>query len=382
MTAVKGDEALGAPSRDRAVFGFAPESAEAPPGKRRRPTYDILITTDVLAEGMNLKQCRHVINYDLPWNPMRLVQRHGRVDRIGSPHRDVYVRCFFPDKRLEKLLELELRIRGKLARAAASIGIEQEVIPGARTSDVFFADSVDQIQRLRHEEPEIFVNRGEDTSAHSGEEYRQELRKALEDYDSQIKSLPWGVGSGFKGTRKGHFFCARVGDGEGSKLFLRFVPFDGTELINDTLACLRLIDCDEQTPLHLTQELHDSAFAAWRHARRHIFDEWMFATDPANLQPKVRPTLKGAANHLRRNPPPGMTQEQIDAVIECIEAPLGIRYEREIRDTMQSASGKEASTAIVATVKRLGLQPFKAPEPWPPIEEEDIRLVCWLAVDA
>ncbi|MBI4703957.1 MAG: hypothetical protein HY744_22850, partial [Deltaproteobacteria bacterium] len=43
-------------------------------------------TTDILAEGMNLQQCRHIINFDLPWNPMRLVQRHGRVDRIGSPH--------------------------------------------------------------------------------------------------------------------------------------------------------------------------------------------------------------------------------------------------------------------------------------------------------
>jgi phosphatidylserine/phosphatidylglycerophosphate/cardiolipin synthase-like enzyme len=42
-----------------------------------------------LAEGMNLQQCRNVVNYDLPWNPMRLVQRHGRVDRIGSQHLEV-----------------------------------------------------------------------------------------------------------------------------------------------------------------------------------------------------------------------------------------------------------------------------------------------------
>ena len=91
-----------------------------------------------------------------------------------------------------------------------------------------------------------------------------------------------------------------------------------------------------------------------------------------------RLTFKGAANHLRRNRPPGMTQEQIDAVIESIEASLGIRYELEIRETMQSAGGKEAWTAIVATVRRLAYQCFKAPEPWPPIEE-DIRLICWMA---
>ena len=59
--------------------------------------YDILVTTDVLAEGVNLQQCRHIINYDLPWNPMRLVQRHGRIDRIGSPHAEAHLRCVFPD---------------------------------------------------------------------------------------------------------------------------------------------------------------------------------------------------------------------------------------------------------------------------------------------
>ena len=53
---------------------------------------DILISTDVLAEGVNLQQARHIINYDMPWNPMRLVQRHGRIDRIGSQHKRVFLR--------------------------------------------------------------------------------------------------------------------------------------------------------------------------------------------------------------------------------------------------------------------------------------------------
>jgi hypothetical protein len=108
----------------------------------------------------------------------------------------------------------------------------------------------------------------------------------------------------------------------------------------------------------------------------------MRATDPANLQPKVRPSMKGAADHLRRNPPPDMTQEQIDAIIDSVEAPIGVRYEREIRAAMQSANGKAASIAICHAVLRLGLQPFRAPEPWPAIEETEINLVCWMAVDS
>jgi Helicase conserved C-terminal domain len=87
--------------RNHAVWGFAPESSEPPAGQH--DLYDLLITTDTLAEGMNLQQCRNILNYDLPWNPMRLVQRHGRIDRIGSPHPRVFLRTVFPADRLDQL---------------------------------------------------------------------------------------------------------------------------------------------------------------------------------------------------------------------------------------------------------------------------------------
>lgn len=378
LVAVTGDESYEGISRRKAMFGFAPETTEAPPSEAA-DLYDILVTTDVLAEGVNLQQCRNVINYDLPWNPMRLVQRHGRIDRIGSPHKDVFIRCFFPDRRLEELLELEARIRRKLAQAAASVGVEHEVIPGAATSDIVFAETRAEIERLRREDPTIFVNAGEDPSAHSGEEYRQELRRGLDRFGDKIKSLPWGAGSGFAGgAMRGHFFCARVGE----RLFLRFVPWDAKPIVKDTLGCLRLIACREDTPRMLSPELYDRAFPAWQAARRDIFEEWTFATDPANLQPRVRPSLRAAADHLRRYPPPRMTQEELDRLTEAIEAPWGPRIERQIRLAMESAEGTAASSAIAETVKRLGLEPFQAPAPLPPIQEEDIRLICWLAVDS
>ena len=107
-------------SMEDVVWGFAPDTADAPQG-RRSDLYDIIVTTDVLAEGVNLQQARHIINYDLPWNPMRLVQRHGRIDRIGSPHAEVFIRCVFPDARLDELLNLEERLQRKIHQAAASI---------------------------------------------------------------------------------------------------------------------------------------------------------------------------------------------------------------------------------------------------------------------
>ncbi|MGH7557375.1 MAG: helicase-related protein, partial [Gemmatimonadota bacterium] len=210
IASVAGSASRGGVTREAAIYGFAPRSTEAPVG-RDENRFDVLITTDILAEGMNLQQCRNIINFDLPWNPMRLVQRHGRIDRIGSPHSRVFVRCFFPDRQLDALLDLELRVRHKLAQAAASIGLEVEVIPGAETIDRNFAETREEIEKIRRENPAILETAGEDANAHSGEEYRQELRKGLIERRDEIELLPWGAGSGFTGLAEGHFFCARIG---------------------------------------------------------------------------------------------------------------------------------------------------------------------------
>src|SRR5262249_23273309 len=66
----------------------------------------IRISTDVLSEGQNLQDCGILINYDLTWNPIRLVQRNGRIDRIGSAHAAIGIYNLFPEDELEALLHL------------------------------------------------------------------------------------------------------------------------------------------------------------------------------------------------------------------------------------------------------------------------------------
>lgn len=111
--------------RQEVITRFAPGAnhAPAPPPHER---VDLLIATDVLAEGLNLQDARHVISYDLPWNPVRLIQRIGRVDRIASPHDVVRPYHFLPDQGLEELLRLMTRLRTKLTaiRQAAGRGAE------------------------------------------------------------------------------------------------------------------------------------------------------------------------------------------------------------------------------------------------------------------
>ncbi|HWV56718.1 MAG TPA: helicase-related protein [Longimicrobiales bacterium] len=379
IAAVHGDESYDGVTRRQAVFGFAPQSSEAPPGQDE-DLYDILVTTDVLSEGMNLQQAARIINYDLPWNPMRLVQRHGRIDRIGSPHSDVYITCIFPDRQLESLLALEDRIRRKLAQAAASVGLEQEVIPGAQTSSHVFSDTLEEIERLKKGDADLFKRGGEDVHAHSGEEYRQELRKGLERWEQEVLALPGGARSGLRrGTERGHFFCAKIDD----RTFLRFVPLDGGEIVRDSLACLARISCSEETERVLPPELEDTAYEAWMRARHDIYEEWQRGADPANLQPDIRPLFRAAANHVRTHPA-DLTLEEVDRLAESLEAPWGLRIENSLRKifTPDTAQGDATTRKIAAWVKEQGLQPFKAPDPLPPIDEDEVRLVVWMGLEA
>tara|TARA_Y100001933_G_C18928667_1_gene534321 strand:- start:478 stop:1290 length:813 start_codon:yes stop_codon:yes gene_type:complete len=267
----------------------------------------------------------------------------------------------------------------KLAQAAASIGVESEVIPDGAVSNHVFTETREQIQALQREDAEILISGGEEPNAFSGEEYRQELRHGLLNYRDEITSLPWAAGSGFIGLEKGHFFCAKIGE----HVYLRFVPFNENAIISDLLGCLRMVTCAESTQRHMPDELRNSAYNAWSKARNDIYDEWGFSTDPANLQPRVRPLLREAAQHLRSYPPE-INQPELIAVLDALEAPLERRIEKQFREIMKQddIGNYPMSARIVEKVQELGLQPFEPPQPLPPIDEEEIQLIVWMAVDS
>lgn len=103
----------GTSTRRAIVDRFAPiaNHARTPRAAER---VRLLIATDVLAEGLNLQDARVVISYDIPWNPVRLAQRIGRIDRLGSPHPHIRALTFVPDRGLDDLLGLMRRLRRKL----------------------------------------------------------------------------------------------------------------------------------------------------------------------------------------------------------------------------------------------------------------------------
>lgn len=375
-------------SKEEALWGFAPRTTDAPEGADD-DLFDIVISTDVLAEGVNLQQARHIINYDLPWNPMRLVQRHGRIDRIGSTHREVFLRCVFPDRQLDELLGLEAGLQRKIQQAAKSVGAG-EILPGSQAEEVVFSETREEIDRLRAGDAGLFERGGAGRGALSGEEYRQELRQALENESlaDQITSLPWGAGSGMAVERPdaqpGYVFCIRVGDHD--RVLFRYVamgdPAEPT-VVGDTLTCLdhaRPIDGFD-TPRVLADETYEQAFAAWQYARSSVETDWNRASDPANLTPAVPVAMHRAAELVRENRPAEMTIEAADRLIDSLQAPYPERIVRSIRSALGGQGEPvEIVRTIAAYAQDLGLQPSPPPEPLPEITEEDVHLVCWLAI--
>jgi len=379
IAAVSGDGSKYGVTREDAVHGFAPNSGDAPPDATDE--FDILIATDVLGQGVNLQEARNVINYDLPWNPMRVVQRNGRIDRVNSPHSEIYPFSFFPEDRLDDLLELEHRVREKITQAARSIGVTGGVFPDMETLNQNFAEKVEEIDSIQQEDADFYEEGGAEAAAYSGEEYRQELREGLEDREDQITSLPWAAGSGFRGDDPGYFFCARVGD----EVFMRFVPYemDGDdELVQDTLTCLKRIECTRDTERALPDGMRDRIYDAWETAQGDIYRQWQEQTDPLNVQPDIRRLFREVGQHLRDHCPDDMTQDELQETVEAVEAPWGRKYECELRKLYEDESlgPIEKSRELVDKVEELGLQPFEAPDPLPPIEEDEVKLTCWMIV--
>lgn len=367
---------------ETAVFGFAPESTEAP--APAEDLYDVLVTTDVLAEGVNLQQARNIINFDLPWNPMRLVQRHGRIDRIGSPHDRVFLRTLFPTAKLDGLLALEAKLRRKLTQAAKAIGVEGDVIAGiASAEERTFADAVSQVHRLADEDGAL-IDELEDANTESGEEFRRELADALDNgFRAAVQSLAWVSGTGRASSTAGYVFCASIGN-SGQPEY-RFVPtIDGQPveegISGQTLRCLSLARCSSDEPIVLPSQVRENAYAAWALARQHILDEWTFQADPSNLDPKLTKPVREAGELFLRHRPDGMSDADHERICAILTARYDLRVDRALSEALKEPTVPEQLDEIVAVIDRFGLTPPDPIPTRPVIEADDIHLVTWMAL--
>ncbi|HHW62942.1 MAG TPA: helicase, partial [Rhodocyclaceae bacterium] len=110
------------------LTAFSPRSKERPAELAHEGELDILIATDCISEGQNLQDCDWLINYDIHWNPVRIIQRFGRIDRIGSTNTRIQLVNFWPNMELEEYINLEQRVSGRMVLLDISATGEENII--------------------------------------------------------------------------------------------------------------------------------------------------------------------------------------------------------------------------------------------------------------
>ena len=176
-------------SRDIITANFDPKY------KEQRDDLKILIATDVLAEGINLHRSNVLINYDLPWNPTRVLQRAGRVNRLGSTFSKVYIFNFFPTTQSDEHLGLEVNITNKIQMFHDILGEDAKYL-----SDGEEFGSQELFNTLNSKT----AYTGEDGEGDSELRYLEMMRKIRDENPGlfdKIKNLPKKARSGFQKTK-------------------------------------------------------------------------------------------------------------------------------------------------------------------------------------
>jgi hypothetical protein len=168
---------------------------------------DILIATDALSEGQNLQDCDLVINYDIHWNPVRVIQRMGRIDRLGSPNKKIFGINFWPSNNINSYLNLQGRIEQRMA-AMKLAGSEVHLDFSDTFKEMAEDENLEQKQKARMLEQmqtswdEIDTEKSLGFDDFSVETFRQELLEELRKNEQFYKSLPNGIYTGFKAIQE------------------------------------------------------------------------------------------------------------------------------------------------------------------------------------
>ena len=261
MAAVTGDSA----DPTRLAWQFSPRSNEKEGRIPAEEELRVLIATDVLSEGQNLQDCAIVVNYDLPWAIIRLIQRAGRVDRIGQQAQDILCYSFLPADGIERLIQLRARVRTRLDQNAEVVG----------TDEAFFEDEDERaILDLYNEQAGILDGDDEtevDLSSYAYQIWKNattvdpSLRKKIEDMPSVVYSSK--AYEQKPGRPDGVLVYMRTTQGHDA---LAWMDRDGGSVTESQFEILRAAQCLPDAPALPRPETHHELV---RKAAEHIAHE-------------------------------------------------------------------------------------------------------------
>lgn len=188
---------LGSAAYDDILENFSPCSKlNLKPEEAPKEQIDIIIATDCISEGQNLQDCDTVINYDIHWNPVRLIQRFGRIDRIGSTNNSIKMINFWPTEDLDEYINLKNRVESRMMIVDATAAADDNLLEEnkAAKKDLTYRD--EQLKRIMNEESIDGIedsNNMVNMSNFSLDDFRKELNDFLESKKKDLEDTPNGI---------------------------------------------------------------------------------------------------------------------------------------------------------------------------------------------
>ena len=206
---------------DHILTNFSPRAKHRSkiPTMPQQGEINLLIATDCISEGQNLQDCDYLINYDIHWNPVRIIQRFGRIDRIGSASHSVQLVNFWPTEDLNKYINLKNRVEARMALVDIAATFEDNVLKNEEIEDIISEDlryRDKQLLRLKDEVLDI-EDMGDSISLteFTLDDFRLELLRYLEANRETLEAAPMGLytcvppHNDYKITSPGVIFCFR-----------------------------------------------------------------------------------------------------------------------------------------------------------------------------
>lgn len=223
------------------VRRFAPKANPELHWRAGETKLDTVIATDVLSEGLNLQDCDKIINYDLHWNPVRLIQRFGRIDRIGSEHDTVHGFNFLPEVGIEHNLGLKQTLQNRIQDIHDTIGEDSKILDNSEQLNEQAMFAIYEQGYVPEEEDDEYLN------LNDAEEILRRLRQEDPALYERIAKLPDGVRAARRATAPGTFvFCEASTPGDSGKGYqqLFLVSDSGDVVTRDVPRILGVIKCD------------------------------------------------------------------------------------------------------------------------------------------
>ena len=363
------------------VQAFAPRSNEKAEWAGSDREIDVLISTDVLAEGQNLQDCGLLVNYDLHWNPTRMIQRAGRLDRIGSPHERILIHNMFPDEGLERLLGLVERLTGRIEDIDRQGFLDASIL-----GEEVHPRTFNTLRRIAAEDSSVLVEEERLSELVSGETLAQQLKGFLAAHGEEVlRDLPDGIHSGHRrpAARGVFFYFQSRRPGEAKRHYWRYVDLRADRILDNRLLIAQLLACIPETPRVIETDLETLIFELQERAVLDILSsvERQQAVEeaPAVLD-SVQQALATAMRDLLSQP--GIQRERVVDALRRLRAPLRRTLLRDLAGAYRMFQKDRDGAGLLAQVEtylaNVGDETTETREARAqPLRREELRLICF-----